>query len=591
MSDAKSLCRTLLLALVASTVLLVAAAPDAGADNACKPAAPLAQSKCTKDTQCCAGLVCDAGHCQAGCHIGGAFQTSGQKNTAANNCQSCQPSVSRTAWTNVAAGISCRASGGECDVGDTCTGTSATCPDTKKSAGTACTSDANPCTLDQCDGTSVTCQHPAGNAGATCRTSAGECDVADTCTGTSSTCPDTKKTAGTACTSDANPCTLDQCDGSSVTCQHPAGNAGVTCRPAAGDCDVAENCTGTSTECPADAFLPEGTQCSGGTCQAGACCDATDCRSCRDGCQATANLCIDSCPLLPGDPATHDPQCVEACRAARNDCEAKCLLDSDCPSGCPSVCDPGTPDFTPCNDGIACSVGEFCMFGVCQTNGSTCHGVDLCQYAWCDAESGECRTADVTCPNVPGTDPLCWTRECQHDAGACISIFHQVGSCPRNECNQDADCNDDDACTNDHCGGEIGLRQCEWTRSDCDDANLCTRDFCDNPAEGCKHVFEDPHMVCDDTIACTEDEYADVSACPSGDLTQICKHTPHNDACDDGDPCTQDLCDPAAGHHDPVTGCAHPSFCDDGIPCTVDMCDAITQPPTCANLPFNCTAN
>src|SRR6266481_1475689 len=396
MSDAKSLCRTLLLALVASTVLLVAAAPDAGTDNACKPAAPLAQSKCTKDTQCCAGLVCDAGHCQAGCHIGGAFQTSGQKNTAANNCQSCQPSVSRTAWTNVAAGISCRASGGECDVGDTCTGTSATCPDTKKSAGTACTSDANPCTLDQCDGTSVTCQHPAGNAGATCRTSAGDCDVADTCTGTSSTCPDTKKTAGTACTSDANPCTLDQCDGSSVTCQHPAGNAGVTCRtsagdcdiatctgtsatcpdtkkpagtactsdanpctldqcdgssvtcqhpagnagvtcrPAAGDCDVAENCTGTSTECPADAFLPEGTQCSGGTCQAGACCDATDCRSCRDGCQAAANLCIDSCPLLPGDPATHDPQCVEACRAARNDCEATCLLDSDCPSGCPS---------------------------------------------------------------------------------------------------------------------------------------------------------------------------------------------------------------------------------------------------------------
>src|SRR5437899_3022932 len=314
MSDAKSLCRTLLLALVASTVLLVAAAPDAGADSACKPAAPLAQSKCTKDTQCCAGLVCEAGHCQAGCHIGGAFQTSGQKNTAANNCQSCQPSVSRTAWTNVAAGISCRASGGECDIGDTCTGTSATCPDTKKSA-------------------------------------------------------------GTACTSDANPCTLDQCDGSSVTCQHPAGNAGVTCRTSAGDCDVAENCTGTSTECPADAFLPEGTQCSGGTCQAGACCDATDCRSCRDGCQATANLCIDSCPLLPGDPATHDPQCVEACRAARNDCEAKCLLDSDCPSGCPSVCDPGTPDFTPCNDGIACSVGEFCMFGVCQTNGSTCHGV------------------------------------------------------------------------------------------------------------------------------------------------------------------------------------------------------------------------
>ena len=27
----------------------------------------------------------------------------------------------------------------------------------------------------------------------------------------------------------------------------------------------------------------------------------------------------------------------------------------------------------------------------------------------------------------------------------------------------------------DHCGGEIGLEQCEWTRKDCNDDNLCTR--------------------------------------------------------------------------------------------------------------------
>src|SRR5205807_3980331 len=130
---------------------------------------------------------------------------------------------------------------------------------------TACTSDGNACTLDQCDGTNVTCQHPAGNAGATCRASAGACDVAETCTGASTTCPadgflsssticrasggecdpaencpgngpacpaDAKKSAGTACTADTNPCTADQCDGTSATCQHPAGNAGNACRAA-----------------------------------------------------------------------------------------------------------------------------------------------------------------------------------------------------------------------------------------------------------------------------------------------------------------------------------------------------------------------
>src|SRR2546428_4397387 len=49
--------------------------------------------------------------------------------------------------------------------------------------------DTNPCTLDECNGTDVTCQHPAGNAGAVCRPTAGACDVAETCTGASTTCP------------------------------------------------------------------------------------------------------------------------------------------------------------------------------------------------------------------------------------------------------------------------------------------------------------------------------------------------------------------------------------------------------------------
>src|SRR5207244_1284526 len=154
----------------------------------------------------------------------------------------------------------------------------------KKASSTACADDGNPCTTDTCDGTHVTCQHPAGNAGVMCRESAGDCDVSETCDGTSTACPagtllratalcraaagecdpaelgtgssaacpaDAKSAARTACTDDGNPCSRDQCDGSGDDCQHPAGNAEAVCRSAAGDCDVAETCDGTSTACPA----------------------------------------------------------------------------------------------------------------------------------------------------------------------------------------------------------------------------------------------------------------------------------------------------------------------------------------------------
>src|SRR5204863_445793 len=121
---------------------------------------------------------------------------------------------------------------------------SASCPpDTVKAAGTSCTDDGNVCTADVCNGTvgAPTCTHAAGNAGTVCRAAVGECDIAETCTGTSTTCPtNAVKAAGTACTDDGNVCTTDTCNGtvSNPLCTHPAGNTGTVCRAAAGPCDV-----------------------------------------------------------------------------------------------------------------------------------------------------------------------------------------------------------------------------------------------------------------------------------------------------------------------------------------------------------------
>src|SRR5207253_3209909 len=209
----------------------------------------------------------------------------------------------------------CRASAGECDPAEMCTGTGPSCPaDAKSPSGTACTDDGNPCSADQCDGSSNACQHPAGNAGALCRAAAGPCDVDENCTGTSTACPaDAKTPAGTACTDDGNPCSTDECDGSSDACQHPAGNAGTVCRPAADICDDVETCTGTSTSCPADGFLPGFVTCRA---SAGECDPAEMCTGTGPSCPADAKSPAGTACTDDGNPCSTDQ-----CDGSSNGCQ------------------------------------------------------------------------------------------------------------------------------------------------------------------------------------------------------------------------------------------------------------------------------
>ncbi len=192
----------------------------------------------------------------------------------------------------------CRAANGVCDVAESCTGSSAACPqqDGKKTSGTACASDNNPCTLDQCNGTSNDCQHPAGNAGAVCRAAvAGGCDIEEKCTGALATCPaDTLQPSGTVCRTSTQSCDLaETCTGSSNACPTNINNCGgpvcgngtvesgeqcedgdccesttckfaaatTVCRQSQGLCDRVEYCNGTAAACPADAVAPNTVVC------------------------------------------------------------------------------------------------------------------------------------------------------------------------------------------------------------------------------------------------------------------------------------------------------------------------------------------
>ena len=82
----------------------------------------------------------------------------------------------------------------------------------------------------------------------TCRSAVGVCDVAETCTGTAPDCPADAFAPSTA-----------------------------VCRSATGICDAAETCTGSAPGCPADALAPTSTVCRPG---AGPCDAAETCTGC-----------------------------------------------------------------------------------------------------------------------------------------------------------------------------------------------------------------------------------------------------------------------------------------------------------------------
>ena len=101
------------------------------------------------------------------------------------------------------------------------------------------------------------------------------------------------------------------------------------------------------------------------------------------------------------------------------------------------------------------------------------------------------------------------------------------------------------------------LDPCAGGPTACDDANPCTDDTC-HPALGCVHP---PNSnPCDDGNSCTVGDACAGGYCVGG--------PPQN--CNDGNPCTDDVCDP-------VVGCVatnNTSPCDDGNVCTQsDTCN------------------
>ncbi|MGH7893658.1 MAG: hypothetical protein ACREQL_03270, partial [Candidatus Binatia bacterium] len=113
---------------------------------------------------------------------------------------------------------------------------------------------------------------------------------AETCDGTSTACPaDAFVAAATVCRTSAGACDLaEQCSGASPACPTDAKST-AACRAATDVCDAAESCDGVGDDCPPDVAAPAGTVC----------------RPAGPGCDV-AEMCTGTSASCPPDPPNTD---------------------------------------------------------------------------------------------------------------------------------------------------------------------------------------------------------------------------------------------------------------------------------------------
>lgn len=329
-----------------------------------------------------------------------------------------------------------------------------------------------------------------------------------------------------------------------------------------------------------------------------ACGTTSDCKS---GLICYADLCVH-----PGTPVT-------------------CMVDAQCPNL--YICIEGLCEPKPapeCGVGFPCPAGQECVEGTCI--GGT--GPDVSSEV--DAEETpppEC-TSNGDCPSgkcnvTAGTcyDPHCEDEsDCDDDNACTTDLCDPAEGCFWENINGDA-CEDGNACTSGDtcvdgiCDGGAGI--------DCNDNNACTSDFCD-PVDGCEYT--ETVAPCDDGNQCTVGDVCNGGICALGtpidcgdgnvctadscDPGLGCLNMPQsNTPCDDADPCTlNDLCqegkcqglDPDQCNDsdvctddicDPIAGCLHEfgeAPCSDGDACTVD--DHCVEGGCTGGVPADCSA-
>ncbi|MEY3012522.1 MAG: hypothetical protein RIT45_1257 [Pseudomonadota bacterium] len=463
--------------------------------------------------------------------------------------------------------VACPAPATACEIA-TCDPKTGTCANTAAADGTAC-DDGNDCTVDgvckagTCAGVSICpCQSDA------------DCDDGNLCNGreicdpSAHVCKTQLATVVVCPTVDDTACAKSTCAPTTGTCALQPVSDGA-------DCDDGDPCS-------------SGEVCLGGACQAGkpicGCTVDADCAAKEDG-----NLCNGTlyCDLLASPPACKvHPLTQVNCGASDGDpCSSKVCKPST--GECEAV---SAPLGTVCDDGKACIKGDACQDGACKPGLDSCPcKVDADCAAHdpnnpcvgkldCDTSGAEprCRINPATVPYCSSADDTdCQANLCDPTTGACKLTPRAEGA----TCDADGNpCTLGDVCKAGNCVAGANVCGCD-ADADCaakDDANPCngTLFYVKAAAPYTCKVKPGSVIDCPDlTLPCAE------MACDSQSATCIAKPIValQGKACDDGDACTKNtVCEEST--------CKGGSGvdCDDLNPCTIDVCNPATG---CQNLP------
>ncbi|MCZ6653457.1 MAG: hypothetical protein O7D91_10585 [Planctomycetota bacterium] len=167
---------------------------------------------------------------------------------------------------------------------------------------------------------------------------------------------------------------------------------------------------------------------------------------------------------------------------------------------------------------------------------------------------------DVDCTVLCAEDMDCSGLDNTCNVGVC-----NQGECEAQPTNQNGECDDGSACTEDDTCTEGA---CSGTTVDCSEAgDQCNTASCDlQGGEGNCDTMTPVLGLCDDGEACTIDDM-----CSDGNCVGTAV-----DCSEAGDQCNTASCDPAGddGNCDTMTAVENGTPCSDGVDCTVDECVA-----------------